>query len=126
VPGQCPAGSPTICRAAYSPLWMAAGRAPAARKPFSYVDKGSMATVSRLHAVARVGRVEFAGALAWIAWLALHLYYLVGHRNRLAAVISWSVAFLGRGRGQLAVTEQRVFARTAIEHLARAERQPGA
>ena len=91
------------------------GGAPAERKPFKYLNKGSMATVSRFNAVAQIGKVEFGGFLAWLAWLGLHLYYLVGSRNRIVAVYSWFITFLGRGRSQLAITERWVFARRAIE-----------
>ena len=93
------------------------GDDPAARKPFKYFDKGSMATVSRFSAVCQIGKLEFGGFLAWLAWLGLHLYYLVGGRNRLMAVISWFVTFLGRHRGQMAITERWVFARRAIEEV---------
>jgi NADH dehydrogenase len=91
------------------------GDDPAARKPFKYFDKGSMATVSRFSAVCQIGKLEFGGFLAWLAWLGLHLYYLVGGRNRLVAVISWFITFLGRGRGQMTITERWVFARRALE-----------
>ena len=91
------------------------GGDPANRQPFKYVNKGSMSTVSRFYAVCQIGKIEFGGFLAWLAWLGLHLYYLVGGRNRLMAVISWFVTFLGRGRGQLAITERWVFARRALE-----------
>ena len=91
------------------------GEEPAARNPFKYFDIGSMATVSRFSAVCQIGKLEFGGFLAWLAWLGLHLYYLVGGRNRLMAVISWFVTFLGRGRGQMAITERWVFARRALE-----------
>ncbi|GGG10707.1 NADH dehydrogenase NdhA [Rhodococcoides trifolii] len=93
------------------------GDDPAQRKPFSYFDKGSMATVSRFSAVAKVGKLEFGGFIAWVAWLGLHLFYQVGYRNRLTTIISWFVTFLGRGRAQMASTEQQVFARLAIEQL---------
>ena len=89
--------------------------ASADRKPFKYLNKGSMATVSRFNAVAQIGKVEFGGFLAWLAWLGLHLYYLVGSRNRIVAVYSWFITFLGRGRSQLAITERWVFARRALE-----------
>jgi NADH:ubiquinone reductase (H+-translocating) len=91
------------------------GADPANRQPFKYFNKGSMSTVSRFYAVCQIGKIEFGGFLAWLAWLGLHLYYLVGGRNRLMAVISWFVTFLGRGRGQLAITERWVFARRALE-----------
>jgi NADH dehydrogenase len=87
---------------------------PTTRKPFKYRDKGSMATISRFNAVCQIGKLEFSGFLAWLAWLGLHLYYLVGGRNRLIAVISWFITFLGRGRGQMAITERWVFARRAM------------
>jgi len=91
------------------------GRDPTERKPFKYRDKGSMATISRFSAVCQIGPIEFGGFIAWLAWLGLHLYYLVGSRNRLIAVISWFITFLGRGRGQMAITERWVFARRALE-----------
>ncbi|OIN82812.1 NAD(P)/FAD-dependent oxidoreductase [Mycobacterium malmoense] len=87
---------------------------PANRKPFKYFDKGSMATVSRFSAVAQVGKLEFGGFAAWLAWLVLHLYYLVGHRNRIAALFAWGISFLGRGRGQMAITSQMIYARPVV------------
>ncbi|MBH0776246.1 NAD(P)/FAD-dependent oxidoreductase [Nocardia bovistercoris] len=91
------------------------GQAPQDRKPFAYFNKGSMATVSRFSAVCQVGKLEFGGFIAWLAWLALHLYYLVGYRSRIVTVIQWFVTFLGRSRGQMAATEQWIFARLAVE-----------
>ncbi|HET7072861.1 MAG TPA: NAD(P)/FAD-dependent oxidoreductase [Mycobacterium sp.] len=88
---------------------------PANRKPFKYFDKGSMATISRYSAVAKVGKLEFAGFIAWLAWLVLHLFYLVGHRNRIAALFSWVMSFLGRSRGQMAITSQMIYARVVME-----------
>lgn len=93
------------------------GEKPAERKPFKYFDKGSMATVSRFYAVCQVGKLEFSGFIAWLAWLALHLWYLVGFRSRFITVFEWFVSFLGRHRGQMAATEQWVFARLALEAL---------
>ncbi|MFN0143866.1 MAG: NAD(P)/FAD-dependent oxidoreductase [Mycobacterium sp.] len=93
------------------------GADPSAREPFKYFDKGSMATVSRYSAVAKVGPLEFGGFIAWLAWLFLHLVYLVGFRARLATAISWVGTFLGSQRGQLTITEQQAYARTRIEQL---------
>src|SRR5271154_6393209 len=93
------------------------GADPANREPFHYFDKGSMATVSRYNAVAKIGRLEFAGFIAWLAWLVLHLVYLVGFKTKITTLLSWTVTFLGRNRGQLTVTEQQAFARTRIEAL---------
>ena len=94
-----------------------AGAKPAEREPFKYFDKGSMATVSRFSAVAQVGKLEFGGFIAWLAWLVLHLIYLVGFKTKLATLLSWTVTFLGRNRGQLTITEQQAYARTRIEQL---------
>jgi NADH dehydrogenase len=95
---------------------------PANRKPFKYFDKGSMATISRYSAVAQVGKLEFAGFFAWLAWLVLHLYYLVGHRNRIAAMFAWGISFLGRTRGQMAITSQMIYARV-VTNLMEAQTQ---
>jgi NADH dehydrogenase len=54
-----------------------AGAAPSQREPFQYFDKGSMATVSRFSAVAKIGPLEFSGFIAWLMWLVLHLVYLI-------------------------------------------------
>ncbi|MEV0245744.1 NAD(P)/FAD-dependent oxidoreductase [Nocardia sp. NPDC050712] len=67
--------------------------------PFKYWDKGSMAVISRFSAVVKLNdRITFRGFIAWLMWLAVHLMYLVGFRNRFAAVASWLVAFIGTGR----------------------------
>jgi NADH:ubiquinone reductase (H+-translocating) len=95
-----------------------AGADPAEREPFQYFDKGSMATVSRFSAVAKIGPLEFGGLIAWLAWLMLHLVYLIGFKNKVTTVLSWTVTFLSGRRGQLTITEQQAFARTRIEQLA--------
>jgi NADH dehydrogenase len=87
------------------------------REPFKYFDKGSMATVSKYNAVAQVGKLEFGGFIAWLAWLGLHLIYLVGFKTKIATLLSWAVTFLSRSRGQLTITEQQAYARTRIEQL---------
>jgi NADH dehydrogenase len=91
---------------------------PAEREPFQYFDKGSMATVSRFSAVAKIGPLEFSGLIAWLAWLMLHLVYLIGFKNKITTVLSWAVTFLSGRRGQLTITEQQAFARTRLEQLA--------
>ncbi|MDI3315775.1 MAG: NAD(P)/FAD-dependent oxidoreductase [Mycobacterium sp.] len=95
-----------------------AGADAAQREPFQYFDKGSMATVSRFSAVAKIGPLEFSGLLAWLAWLVLHLAYLVGFKNQLTTLLSWTVTFLSNRRSQLTITEQQAFARTRLEQLA--------
>ena len=87
---------------------------PATRVPFKYFDKGSMATISRHHAVAKIGKVEFGGYVAWLSWLFLHLVYLVGFKNRISTLLSWIITFTSSSRGQLATTSQWVYARLAM------------
>ncbi|OCB19146.1 NADH dehydrogenase [Mycobacterium malmoense] len=94
------------------------GADPADREPFQYFDKGSMATVSRFSAVAKVGPLEFSGFIAWLMWLVLHLVYLVGFKTKVSTLLSWTVTFLSTRRGQLTITEQQAFARTRLEQLA--------
>jgi NADH:ubiquinone reductase (H+-translocating) len=93
------------------------GADPAEREPFQYFDKGSMATVSRFSAVAKIGPLEFGGFIAWLAWLVLHLVYLVGFKTKITTLLSWSVTFLSTARGNLTITEQQAYARTRIEEL---------
>ena len=88
------------------------GKPPA--KPFRYFDKGSMATVSRFSAVASIGKVRLSGFPAWLIWVAVHLVYLVGFKNRVTAVLHWAVSFLGRGRAERVATMQQAFARRAM------------
>ena len=83
-----------------------------ARHPFRYRDLGTMATVARFRAVVAVGRLRITGLPGWLMWLFVHLMFLTGFKNRVAVLANWSVAFLGRGRPQRAITEQQVFART--------------
>jgi NADH dehydrogenase len=90
---------------------------PAARAPFKYVNKGSMATVSRFSAVAQVGKLEFGGFIAWLAWLGLHLLYLVGFKNRFTTLIAWFITFISHSRGQMAITSQMIYARLAMDIL---------
>jgi NADH dehydrogenase len=86
------------------------GAGPTQRKAFRYFDKGSMATVSRFSAVAKIGRLEISGFLAWVMWLLLHMLYLVGFKSKVTTLISWTVTFLTMSRGQLTITEKQALA----------------
>jgi len=59
-------------------------------RPFRYRDKGIMATIGRHAAVAQVGPLSFKGAIGWFVWLFVHLYFIIGYRNRLVVLISWA------------------------------------
>jgi NADH dehydrogenase len=91
------------------------GRPP--QQAFKYFDKGSMATISRFRAVAMVGRLRLTGFVAWLMWLAVHLFYITGFKNRVTAVLHWLVSFLGRGRAERTATEQQIFGRSALQRL---------
>jgi NADH dehydrogenase len=73
-------------------------------RPFRYRDKGNLATIGRAAAVADVKGLRLSGFLAWITWLLVHLWYLVGFENRLVVVIRWSVSFATHGRGARLIT----------------------
>jgi NADH:ubiquinone reductase (H+-translocating) len=69
------------------------------RGPFRYRDKGNLATIGRLRAVADLHVVRLSGLLAWVTWLVVHLWYLIGFQNRLLVLIRWGFSFATRGRG---------------------------
>ena len=80
-------------------------RGPQARRPaFTYWDKGTMATIGRSAAVAKVGDLELSGFSAWIAWLFVHLIFLVGFRNKIAVLLQWFYSYLAYRRGSRIVT----------------------
>jgi NADH dehydrogenase len=97
---------------------VARSKGRAAPAPFRYHDKGNMATISRFQAVASIGeRVRLVGFVAWLMWLAVHLFYVIGFKNRLSTLIHWLVSFLGRGRAERVATQQQVYGRLALEQL---------
>ncbi len=69
-------------------------------KPFRYIDKGNLATIGRGRAVAHLGFISLSGLPAWIIWLFVHLWYLIGYQNRLVVMLRWSISFLTSGRAQ--------------------------
>jgi NADH:ubiquinone reductase (H+-translocating) len=73
--------------------------------PFRYRDKGNLATIGRAAAVADIKGIKLSGFLAWVTWLVVHLFYLVGFQNRLLVLIRWSISFATRGRGARLITD---------------------
>ena len=94
LPGVAPVAMQQGRYAARSVLRRVAGKEV---KPFRYVDKGNLATIGRARAVAEIKRVHFGGALAWLLWLGIHIFYLIGFQNRLLVLLRWSFSFLTRG-----------------------------
>jgi NADH dehydrogenase len=93
---------------------MQAGRAAAANvlrvlggkptAPFTYRDPGSMATIGRARAIADLGWITLTGYPAWLAWLFLHLVFLIGFKNRLVVLVQWLTAYVTRQRGVRLIT----------------------
>ncbi|HWA84879.1 MAG TPA: NAD(P)/FAD-dependent oxidoreductase [Opitutus sp.] len=79
-------------------------QSPVGHEPFVYWDKGSLATIGRSSAVAEIGRFHFGGLLAWLAWLFVHLVFLVGLRNRVAVFSNWVYSYLTYKRGARIIT----------------------
>ena len=75
---------------------------------FRYVDKGIMATIGRSRAVARIGRVRLSGFIAWLAWLLLHIVYLIDFRSRLLVLINWAWGYFTYQRGSRLITGHRL------------------
>ena len=71
---------------------------------FRYFDKGTMATIGRSRAVAESGRLRMSGFIAWLAWLFVHLWYLIGHRNRVAVLLTWAWSYITYERGARLIT----------------------
>ncbi|MDB6018623.1 MAG: FAD-dependent pyridine nucleotide-disulfide oxidoreductase [Pedosphaera sp.] len=76
-----------------------------ARPAFKYWDKGTMATIGRSAAVAKVGKFEFSGLMAWLAWLLIHLIFLVGFRNKVAVLFQWFYSYVTYKRGARIITQ---------------------
>jgi NADH dehydrogenase len=76
------------------------------REPFSYHDKGLLATIGRARAVADAGWAKFSGYTAWLAWAFIHILYLIGFRNRVLVMSQWAWAYFTRQRGYRLITEE--------------------
>jgi NADH dehydrogenase len=102
VPGIAPAAMQQGRHAARN-IVAALERRP--RQPFHYVDKGMLATIGRGAAVAKIGRVKASGLLAWLLWLFVHIFFLIGFRNRLIVMIQWAWSYFTFDRGARLITE---------------------
>jgi NADH dehydrogenase len=75
-----------------------------ARKPFKYWDKGSLATIGRAAAIAQIGKIHISGFIAWLAWLFVHIFFLIGFRNRILVFIQWAWSYITYERGARLIT----------------------
>jgi NADH dehydrogenase len=102
VPGVAPAAMQMGRHAARNVLRAVRGEA---RQPFRYVDKGSLATIGRKAAVALIGRVKLSGFPAWAAWLGIHIFFLIGFRNRFVVMMEWALAYMTHQRSARLILE---------------------
>ena len=101
VPGVAQAAMQAGRAAAKNVLRRRAGTPTA---PFVYRDTGAMATIGRARAIADLGWIRLTGYPAWLAWLFLHLVFLVGFKNRMVVLVQWLVAYVTRQRGVRLIT----------------------
>jgi NADH dehydrogenase len=76
----------------------------AARAPFRYWDKGTLATIGRSKGVAEIGRIHLSGLPAWLMWLGVHLIFLIGFRNKISVLMQWAYSYLTYKRGARIIT----------------------
>jgi NADH:quinone reductase (non-electrogenic) len=101
VPGVAPAA---MQGGRYAAKAILASLAHKPRKPFRYVDKGSLATIGRAAAVAEIGKWHLSGFLAWAAWCLIHVVFLIGFRNRVLVMMEWGWLYLFHDRGSRLIT----------------------
>ena len=82
----------------------AEGNGTPPREPFHYVDKGSMATIGRSRAIAWARGIKMRGFIAWLAWLFVHVFYLIGFKNRVAVLLNWMWSYVSYQRGARLIT----------------------
>jgi NADH:quinone reductase (non-electrogenic) len=91
------------------------------RKNFHYVDKGSLATIGRAAAVAQFGKLHISGFMAWLSWLFIHIFFLIGFRNRVLVMFQWAWSYLTYQRSARLITgEASVTAVPSMEYAERA------
>ena len=104
VPGVAPAAHQMGAHAAANALRLASGEPS---RPFRYVDKGSLATIGRRAAVAIVRGVKLWGLPAWLAWLGIHIFFLIGFRNRIVVMFEWALAYFTHQRNARLILDPR-------------------
>jgi len=105
VPGVSPAAMQMAKHAAWILENELTSPGLAVRPAFEYFDKGTMATIGRSAAVAHVGPFKFSGFPAWLAWLFVHLLFLIGFRNKAAVLLQWTYSYFAYKRGARIITD---------------------
>jgi NADH dehydrogenase len=101
LPGLCPVA---IQQGTYAAAAILADLRGKPRRPFVYNDKGQLAVIGRGRAVADLGRLRFSGFPAWLAWIFVHIFFLIGFRNRLVVLIDWAISYVTYARGARVIT----------------------
>jgi NADH dehydrogenase len=76
------------------------------RRAFSYWDKGQLAVIGRGQAVADIWKLHFGGFLAWLIWIFVHVFFLIGFRNRVLVLLQWAWSYVTYSRGARLITEE--------------------
>ena len=76
------------------------------REAFRFVGRGQMATIGRSRAIVEIGKLRFSGWFAWLTWLVVHIYFLVGFKNRLFVVLNWAWSYVTFRRGARLIVER--------------------
>ena len=118
LPGVAPVAIQQGLAAADNIMRTIAGRP---RRPFRYDDRGSLATIGRQAGVADLGRVHLSGLVAWLAWLFVHVYYLIGFDNRMLVVFKWAWSYVTFRRDVRLITHPWPHGRVAEEAKTEAE-----
>ncbi|RYZ73729.1 MAG: NAD(P)/FAD-dependent oxidoreductase, partial [Proteobacteria bacterium] len=103
LPGLAPVATQQGRHLAKNIKAMVAGKTP---KPFRYIDKGFMATIGRNKAIAEVGKLKLKGFIAWMAWLLVHVYFLIGFKNRVAVLLQWIWSYFTHNKGARLITNR--------------------
>lgn len=103
LPGLAPVAKQAGRHAAKMILHTLQGKA---REPFHYLDKGVMATIGKRKAISEYKALKLTGYIAWLAWLFIHVYYLVGFKNRVFVIVQWAWSYLFSKRGARLITEK--------------------
>jgi NADH:ubiquinone reductase (H+-translocating) len=101
LPGICPVA---IQMGQYAARTISGDLARRPRRPFRYWDKGQLAVIGRGHAVADIWRLQFGGLLAWLVWIFVHIFFLIGFRNRVMVMLEWAWAYFTYQRGARLIT----------------------
>jgi NADH dehydrogenase len=101
LPGLCPVA---IQMGEYTARTIRGDLAGRPRRPFRYWDKGQLAVIGRGQAVADIGKLRFSGFIAWLAWIFVHIFFLIGFRNRVLVLLEWAWSYVTYSRGARLIT----------------------